>query len=100
MAIMTPHRQYKRGIALLVTVIFMSAMLAFGLALSSLAYKQSVLASTAIQSQVAFFAADGALEGTLYADQQRGAYFYSDYSETNLPDAGTLAQYAADACDG
>ena len=47
----------KRGIALLVTLIFMSVMLAFGLTLASLAYKQAVLASNATKSQQAFFAA-------------------------------------------
>lgn len=60
----------QRGFALLIAVIFMSAMLTFGLALGSLGYKQQVLASSAIQSQYAFYAADSALECALYADQQ------------------------------
>ncbi|HEY4522809.1 MAG TPA: pilus assembly PilX N-terminal domain-containing protein [Candidatus Paceibacterota bacterium] len=89
----------KRGIALLVTLIFMSVMLAFGLTLASLAYKQAVLASNATKSQQAFFAADGALECALYADQQQGAYNYADYSASDPPDA-SIAEYAADACDG
>ena len=91
----------KKGIALLVTVIFMSVMLAFGVTLASLAYKQSVLASTAAQSQTAFFAADAALECALYADQRQGAYIYATYS-ANLTQSqvDTLASYAATACDG
>lgn len=92
--------QHKRGIALLVTVIFMTVMLSFGIALAALSYKQSVLASTAIQSQTAFFAADGALECALYADQQEGDYFYGDWSITNEPDPATMAGYAAAACNG
>lgn len=69
------------GFALLIAVIFMSVMLAFGLALGSLAYKQQVLASTAIQSQYAFYAADAGLECALYADQQQGLFAYvSDLS--------------------
>lgn len=95
-----PRAHHKRGIALLVTVIFMSVMLSFGIALAALSYKQAVLASTAIQSQAAFYAADGALECALYADQQVGAYIYGEYNSTNLPNAVTLAQYAADACNG
>ena len=70
----------KKGIALLVTVIFMSVMLAFGVTLASLAYKQSVLASTASLSQVAFFAADAALECALYADQRQGPSIYPPYT--------------------
>ncbi len=60
----------KNGFALLIAVIFMSVMLSLGLALGSLAYKQQVLASSATESQYAFYAADAALECALYADQQ------------------------------
>ncbi|MCX6786305.1 MAG: pilus assembly PilX N-terminal domain-containing protein [Candidatus Kaiserbacteria bacterium] len=59
----------KRGFALLVAVIFMSVMLTLGLALGSLAYKQQMLASSATESQYAFYAADAGLECALYADQ-------------------------------
>ena len=54
-------KKTQRGFALLIAIIFMSVMLSFGLALGSLAYKQQVLASSAIQSQYAFYAADSAL---------------------------------------
>lgn len=54
----------------------MSVMLAFGLALGSLSYKQQVLASSAIQSQYAFYAADAGLECALRADQQDGLFAY------------------------
>jgi hypothetical protein len=60
----------SRGFALLISVIFMSVMLSFGLALAALGYKQQVLASSAISSQYAFYAADAALECALYYDQQ------------------------------
>src|SRR3989344_4122850 len=90
----------KRGIALLVTLIFMSVMLAFGLTLASLAYEQAILVSNATKSQQAFFAADGALECALYADQYVGAYNYADYSTGNQPNVATIAGYAANACGG
>lgn len=76
MAINNPHR----GFALLISVIFMSVMLSFGLALASLGYKQQVLASSAIGSQYAFYAADAALECVLYADQQLNLFAYADYN--------------------
>lgn len=96
------HR--KQGIALLVTLIFMSVMLSFGLALASLGYKQSVLASSAVESQYAFYAADAALECALYADQQQAAFTYSAHSAINPPNPtvcdGTTASITAYAYTG
>lgn len=59
----------EKGFALLIAVIFMSVMLSFGLMLGSLGYKQSILASTSVDSQYAFYAADAALECALRYDQ-------------------------------
>ena len=84
--------QKKRGFALLVAIIFMSVMLSFGLALGSFAYKQEILASSAIQSQNAFYAADAALECVLYADQQLNMYNFALYSALVQPNILT--------CDG
>lgn len=75
----------NRGFALLIAVIFMSIMLALGLALSSLGYKQEVIASSAIESQYAFYAADAALECALYDDQQQNAFDYASHSSTKHP---------------
>lgn len=88
----TPTVRRKQGIALLITMIFVSVMLSLGLSLASIAYKQSVLTSTAIGSQYAFYAADAALECVLYADQQQGAFAYSSYDPSHQP--------AASTCDG
>lgn len=70
-------------------VIFMAVMLAFGTAISSIAYKQAILTSAATQSQVAFYAADAALEcahfyhtkpsGSLFAFKDPGATVPSDF---------------------
>lgn len=73
------RKQHSRGFTLLISVIFMSVMLSFGLALGSLGYKQQVLASGAIASQYAFYVADTALECALYADQQQGLFAYEKY---------------------
>lgn len=67
----------KKGFALLVAIIFMSVMLAFGLVLGSFAYKQQILASSAIDSQYAFYAADAAMECALYADQGNNQNIFS-----------------------
>jgi len=82
----------KNGFALVIAVIFMSVMLSFGLALGSLSYKQQVLASSAVQSQYAFYAADAGLECALHADQQQDLFNYSAHDEDNPPSSIT--------CDG
>ncbi len=73
------------GFALLIAVIFMSVMLSFGLALGSLSYKQQVLASSAVASQYAFYAADAGLECALYADQQQSAFAYTSDMSAAAP---------------
>ncbi len=75
----------QRGFALLIAVIFMSVMLTFGLILGSLGYKQQVLASAAIQSQYAFYAADAALECVLYQDQQKGTFAFPSVKPALAP---------------
>ncbi|OGG93818.1 hypothetical protein A2609_01040 [Candidatus Kaiserbacteria bacterium RIFOXYD1_FULL_47_14] len=88
---MAMKNKNKKGFALLVSVIFMSVMLTLGLALSSLGYKQEVLASTAIRSQYAFYAADAGLECALYADQQQNLFEYPPSDPSSAP---------AMTCDG
>ena len=89
-------KKTQQGFALLIAVIFMSVMLSFGLTLGSLGYKQQVLASSAIQSQYAFYAADAALECALYADK-RGNYDYPSppYTCANPPPPSFLSPPAA-----
>lgn len=78
-------KKSQQGFALFIAVIFMSVMLSFGLALGSLSYKQQMLASSAIQSQYAFYAADSALECALYADQQQGLFAFNSDVSTPAP---------------
>ena len=72
-------KKAQQGFTLLVSVIFMSVMLSFGLSLASLGYKQQVLASTAIESIYAFYTANAALECALYADQKQNLFAYDAY---------------------
>lgn len=75
----------KRGYALIIAIIITSMMLSFGMTLGSLAYKQQVLTSGAIESQYAFYIADAALECALYADQQQGLFDYAMHDANNPP---------------
>lgn len=65
-----------RGFALLIAVILTSVVLALGMALLDVAYKQILLSSGAKNSQYAFYYADSALECALYYDQQQGAFYF------------------------
>jgi len=87
MAITLENRKQKTeaGFALLIAVIFMSVMLTLGLALSSLGYKQQILASSAVESQYAFYVADAALECALYADQKQGFFTFPPSQPPSAP---------------
>lgn len=84
------NKKPESGFTLLIAAIFMSVMLSFGIALSSIGYKQQVLASLAIESQYAFYAANAALECALYADRQQGLF-----TATEPPSSAPLMN-----CDG
>ena len=90
----------KRGFALLIAVIFMSVMLTFGLALGSLAYKQQVIASSGVESQYAFYAADAALECTLYADQQEDLFAYANHGAPGSLVCGGVATQIGSGTNG
>ncbi len=64
----------QRGFTLLIAIVLSSVMLSLALALMDVTYKQVLLASTAKQSQFAFYSADSALECILYYDQRYDAF--------------------------
>lgn len=68
----------NKGVALLVAVIFTSVMLAFGILIGSLGYKQTLLTQSVKESQHAFYAADTGMECILYADQALNAFTKED----------------------
>lgn len=79
------NQKPKNGFALIVAVIFTSVMLAMGLALSTLAYKQIVLSSVAMQSKYAFYAADTGLECALHEDQKNNRFAYDPNNPPTSP---------------
>lgn len=70
------HHSQQRGFALIIAVILTSVVLALGMALLDVSYKQVLLSSSAKNSQYAFYNADSALECALYYDQQQGAFYF------------------------
>jgi len=71
----TPFRA-QRGFALLIAVVLTSVVLALGISLLDIAYKQILLASSAKNSQYAFYNTDSSLECALYYYQQQAAFYY------------------------
>ncbi len=80
MALMSPK---ARGFTLYIAVVFAAVLTALGTALTSFVVKQSQLASAAVQSQYAFYAADAALECALNQDEQPPANGISVFSYSN-----------------
>ncbi len=79
----------QRGFALLVAIVLSTVALSVTLALTSLAYKGLLLASTARESQYAFYAADTALECALYFDNHDNRRFtYSGSQASGVVCAG------------
>jgi len=90
-----PTARYSRGFALLIAIIFMTVMLTLGLSLGSLGYKQTLLSSSAVESQYAFYAADAGLECALYADQQKDSFNYALHTPDLITCDGTVATFIA-----
>jgi Tfp pilus assembly protein PilE len=67
-----------RGFTLIIALIFTAVILSVSLSLASVAYNQVILASTAQQSEYAFYNADSALECALYQDQKLDTFDYSN----------------------
>lgn len=80
----------QRGFTLLIAVIFMGVVLAIGTALGSLGYKQALLASSALESQYAFYAADAGLECALRADEQENSFSPSLYYNASTPNSNSV----------
>lgn len=57
---------HSRGFTLIIAVLISSVVLAIGLAMFNVAVKQTILSSTAKESQYAFYAADSGIECTSY----------------------------------
>jgi len=84
------YSQPTRGFTLLIAVILSSVLVSITLSLIDIAYKQVVLASTATQSEYAFYNADSALECALYWDQKFNAFDYSSPLSSNTIVCGNL----------
>jgi len=59
---------------MLFTVLVISIMLTIALGISDITYKQSILSSTALDSQLAFYQADSGVECGMYYDVTQGQF--------------------------
>ena len=70
MIMLISYRRLKNGFVILFAVLLVSIVLTISLSLFNITFKQLVLSNIARESQIAFFAADGAMNCTRYADSQ------------------------------
>lgn len=66
--------QQQRGFTLIIAVLVSGLLLTIGFAIFNITTKQLILASSSTNSQVAFAAADTALECALFWDQKQDAF--------------------------
>lgn len=83
-------KNQQRGVAILFAVLLVSTVLAISLTLLNITYRQLLLSSTVRESQLAFYAADSALNCARHWDSYRGdtnpfGHFVTD------PDTGALS---------
>lgn len=91
----------KNGYTMLFTVLLITIISSIALGISNITYKQKLLSSIAIDSQQAFYMADGGMECALYQYYKNGGTLPSSFnclktilssgstSETTLSDSGT-----------
>lgn len=72
---MKKNKTQKKGFALLYTVVIVSLILSITAGISNIVFKQSLLASLATDSQIAFYQADNAAECAMYLLNNPGAKF-------------------------
>jgi hypothetical protein len=58
----------KRGVAIFIAVVTVSALMLIALAISDIAYKEQVISASGRDSRIAFFAADSGVECALFHD--------------------------------
>ncbi len=63
----------KRGIAIFIAVVTVSALMLIALAISDIAYKEQIISASGRDSRIAFFAADSGVECALFHDLKGGS---------------------------
>jgi hypothetical protein len=85
---MAQTRNNKKGFTILFASLFAGLLLAIGVGIFNIIFKELILASSAKESQFAFYAADSGIECALYWDL-REKVFATSTNSTATP-AGTL----------
>ncbi len=91
----------NKGYAILFTIIIISTILTMGAGISNTLLKQTLLSSTARESQIAFYQSDTAIECAIYAAEVKGLAIMATPWECGLDDSNTpmslnLASYGVD----
>lgn len=77
--------QNKKGIALFIAVIAVSAITLIVTSIADIAFKEQLISYSGKDSKIAFYAADSGLECALYHDvKKQGFYFTPDFSNPQI----------------
>lgn len=85
----------KRGVVMLITLTVVTIVLILLAGIMSIATKQSLLSSLAIESQKAFYAADTGIECVLYWELAYGLGFQFATSSDSSPDGPSARDFCA-----
>src|SRR3989344_1862024 len=72
----------RDGFTILVAAVTASILLVIAMSIGGIALKEKILSTSGKESQIAFYAADAAMECALYLDQKLGAFAPTQDGET------------------
>lgn len=71
------RNQNKKGIALFIAIIIVSAITLITFAIADIAFKEQILTYSGKDSKIAFYAADAGLECALYHDVKKEGFYFA-----------------------
>ena len=80
----------KKGVAVFIAVIAVSALLLIALAISDISYKEQIISSSGRDSRIAFYAADAGVECAFFHDLKGGADGLFKFSVPGAVQVGVL----------
>lgn len=88
---MNMNKNYKKGVAVFIAVVAVSALLLIALAISDISYKEQIISFSGRDSRIAFYAADAGVECALFHDLKGGADSLFKFSVPGAEQVGVLS---------
>jgi hypothetical protein len=87
------QKNYKKGIALFIAVVAVSALLLIAVAISDIAYKEQILSYAGRDSKIAFYAADSGAECAMFYDLKGGGAEYDPIFQFPLSESEAMQPF-------